>query len=229
MPKTILLKQTDIIIPLNPPTKPPNKEKDKNEQISHQFLRQDKHRAERDRRGTPEPAPREKLMRSHVSNNTVTRAQNKPTPRRQTVPLTIWVKPIEKEDLQRIASAEKVSLSQAGRTLLRKAMQTRIDMQYSSFLEPMLERAISKHLRQRDTRMISLLVRIAFDSRQTRSIVTNILGLQPDISPELLRDILSESDKRAKANIGRKTPQIQTLMETLEKLFFEQEQKEPKD
>jgi hypothetical protein len=101
MPKTILLKQTDIIIPLNPPTKPPNKEKDKNEQISHQFLRQDKHRAERDRRGTPEPAPREKLMRSHVSNNTVTRAQNKPTPRRQTVPLTIWVKPIEKEDLQR--------------------------------------------------------------------------------------------------------------------------------
>lgn len=150
-------------------------------------------------------------MRSHVSNNTVTRAQNKPTPRRQTVPLTIWVKPIEKEDLQRIASAEKVSLSQAGRTLLRKAMQTRIDMQYSSFLEPMLERAISKHLRQRDTRMISLLVRIAFDSGQTRSIVTNILGLQPDISPELLIDILSESDKRAKANIGRKTPQMQTL------------------
>src|SRR5512132_1890020 len=102
-------------------------------------------------------------------------------------------------------------------------------MQYSSFLEPMLERAINKHSRQRDTRMISLLVRIAFDSGQTRSIVTNILGLQPDISPELLRDILSESDKRAKANIGRKTPQMQTLLETLEKLCFEQEQKEPKD
>jgi hypothetical protein len=99
-------------------------------------------------------------------------------------------------------------------------------MQYGAVFEPMIERAIGKHLRQRDTRLIALLVRIAFDSGQTRSIVTNILGLQPDITPDLLRDIILESDRRAKLNISRKTPQMTELMETLQKLFFEQNREE---
>jgi hypothetical protein len=86
----------------------------------------------------------------------------------------------------------------------------------------MFERILDRYLNSRDSRVISLLVRIAFDSGQTRSIVTNILGLQPDISPELLRDIIAESDKRAKANIMRKTPQVTELIESLEKWFFEQ-------
>ena len=86
----------------------------------------------------------------------------------------------------------------------------------------MFERILGRYLNSRDTRVISLLVRIAFDSGQTRSIVTNILGLQPDISPDLLRDIIQESDKRAKSNIIKKTPQISELTQALEKWFFEQ-------
>jgi hypothetical protein len=100
-------------------------------------------------------------------------------------------------------------------------MQARADLHYSSILEPIIERSIARYLGSRDSRIISLLVRIAFDSGQTRSIVTNILGLQPDISPELLRDIIAESDKRAKSNIMRRTPQLTELIEALEKWFFE--------
>jgi hypothetical protein len=47
------------------------------------------------------------------------------------------------------------------------------------------------------------------------------LGLQPDITPELLREIITESDKRAKGNITRITPQITELIEALEKWFFQ--------
>ena len=161
-------------------------------------------------------------------NKSFARVQNKPSTKRQTVPLTIWVKPIEKEDLERVASLEKISLSQAGRTLLRRGMQTNVEMRYASFLEPVIERVIARHLNNRDSRIISLLVRIAFDSGQTRGIVTNILGLQPDITPDLLRDILDGADKSAKSNIMKKTPQVEELIEALNKWFFETNREENK-
>jgi hypothetical protein len=82
----------------------------------------------------------------------------------------------------------------------------------SAVLEPVIENILKRYLNNRDTRIISLLVRIAYDSGQTRSIVTNILGLQPDISPELLREIIAESNEHAKLNITRKTPQITELL-----------------
>jgi hypothetical protein len=82
-------------------------------------------------------------------SNSFARVQNKPSTKRQTVPVTIWVKPIEKEDLERVASAEKISLSQAGRTLMRKGMQTSVEMRYASFLEPVIERVIARYLNNR--------------------------------------------------------------------------------
>jgi hypothetical protein len=111
---------------------------------------------------------------------------------------------------------------------LRRALRQDIDLQYTATLEPVIERILAKYLNHRDSRIISLLVRIAFDSGQTRSIVTNILGLQPDITPELLREIIEESDKRAKTNITRKTPQITSLMEALEQWFFQTNREEGK-
>lgn len=142
--------------------------------------------------------------------------------------MTLWVEPIEKQQVQAIADSEKISLSQAGRALMRKGMQTRIDMQYSSFLEPVIERILARYLNNRDSRLISLLVRIAYDSGQTRAIATNILGLQEDITPDLLRDILDGADNTAKSNIMKKTPQIEELIEALNKWFFETGREESK-
>lgn len=94
-------------------------------------------------------------------DNNILRSQNGRRPSRKTIHFTLWIKPIVKEYLQRLADREGISLSQAGGALLEKAMQTRIDMQYGAMLEPIIERSITKYLRQRDTRIISLLVRIA--------------------------------------------------------------------
>lgn len=196
------------------------KRRQKQEPAYH-VLWQDKHRGETASPASVQPAPHGGLPRSHEPNSSFARSQNGYAGRRKTVPLTLWVQPIEKEQLQRIADAEKISLPQAGRAFIRQGMQARADLQYSSILEPIIERSIARYLGNRDSRIISLLVRIAFDSGQTRSIVTNILGLQPDISPELLRDIIAESDKRTKSNIMRRTPQITELIEALEKWFFE--------
>jgi hypothetical protein len=46
--------------------------------------------------------------------------------------------------------------------------------------------------------------------------VTNILGRQPGVTPDMLKSILDGSSKTAKGNITRKTPQLTELIEAVE-------------
>jgi hypothetical protein len=62
------------------------------------------------------------------------------------------------------------------------------------------------------TRLALLLVRVAFASEQTRSLVTNILKRQPGLSSEALDDILDRSAEAAKSKITKKTPQLEELI-----------------
>lgn len=107
-------------------------------------------------------------------------------------------------------------MSAAGSAFLEKAIQQRVDMQYSPLLKPIIEQAIARQMRTISTRLAWLLVRVAFDAGQTRSMVTNILGRQPGVTPEILQTILEGSGKTAKANITRRTPQIVELIEAVE-------------
>ena len=156
-------------------------------------------------------------MRPHEMNSNSSRSQKQSTPKRKTVHLTLWVKPVVKAELQRIAQREGVSVSATGGAFLEKALQANVDMQYGSLLQPIIESAIRKQMRGISTRLAWLLVRVAFDSGQTRSLVTNILGRQPGVTPEVLKTILDSSSKTAKGNITRKTPQLIELIEAVER------------
>ena len=193
------------------------------EKRTPQVIRQDKRRLTTARPRLSQPAADTNCTRAAGPYNGGVRSQNKSEEAKTTGRITIWgVGEPLKAGLERIAVRDGISLSAVGLALIRRAIQEDIDLHYTATLEPMFERILQRYLNSRDTRVISLLVRIAFDSGQTRSIVTNILGLQPDISPDLLRDIIQESDKRAKSNIIKKTPQISELTQALEKWFFEQ-------
>jgi hypothetical protein len=67
---------------------------------------QDKGRISSARIGTAQPAPRQNPMRPHSLNTGAARSKNKPKPKRKTVHLTLWVDPIVKRELQRIAEQE---------------------------------------------------------------------------------------------------------------------------
>lgn len=138
-------------------------------------LRQDKGALGRARTASRQPAPRERRMRSHQLNNNTSRSQKKPTPKRKTVHLTLWVKPIVKAELQRKAESEGLSVSATGAAFLEKALQQHVDMQYSALLQPIIREAIVKQMRSISTRLAFLLVRVAFATEQTRSLATNIL------------------------------------------------------
>ncbi len=179
-------------------------------------VRQDKGAFLRARTASRQPAPFANRMRPQAVNTPAPRSQTRPTPKRKTKHLTLWVKPGVKAELQRKAAQEGISVSAAGNALLEQALQHHIDMHYGAFLQPIIEQAIRKQMQGISTRLAWLLVRVAFDAGQTRNLVTNILGRQPGITPDLLKTILEQSGKAAKGNITRKTPQLTELMDAVE-------------
>jgi hypothetical protein len=114
----------------------------------------------------------------------------------------------------------------AGGALLERALQSHVDMQYGALLNPVIEQAIARQMRGISTRLAWLLVRIAFDSGQTRSLVTNILGRQPGVTQPLLKTLLESSGRSAKGNIMRRTPQIKELIEAVEQWMVEDDRGE---
>jgi|SRR5918992_712754 hypothetical protein len=190
-------------------------------------VRQDKGRMKSARIGTKQPAPHENPMRPHELNTRAARSKNKPTPKRKTVHLTLWVDPIVKRELQRIAEQEGLTVSKTGSAFLKQALQHNVDLHYSALLTPIIETAIDKRMNSRDSRLAWLLVRIAFDTGQTRSLVTNILGRQQGMTEDVLKNILAMSQRTAKGNLTRRTPQITELMEAVEKWLAEDEEKKP--
>src|SRR6266568_2396925 len=136
--------------------------------------------------------------------------------KRQTVKLTTWVKPSVKQELQRIAEAEKLSLSRVGAVGLEDWLAKRLDIHYASFLEPIIQRALAKGMRAYSSRIAMLLVRSMFTSEQTRALVTNILTRQQGINQSVLEEILNGTSDTAKRNIKQITPQLATLIAEVE-------------
>jgi len=177
----------------------------------------------RARIASPQPASLKKDMRAQRMGTTNSRSQNRPNVKRKTVKLTLWVKPVVKAELERIAESEGISVSRAGAAFLEQAIQQDIHTQYGALIDPIIEKAIAKHMRSYSNRIAILLVRSLFASEQTRSLATNILGRQPGVSQPVLEEILNGSSNAAKRNITRVTPQLQELLEAVERWIEEGE------
>src|SRR3954462_9051185 len=196
-------------------------------------VRQDKSATLRGRVATAQPERPAPVMRSHQEGSQPPRTQNNTTDKRKTVPLTLWVKPFIKAEVQRLVGLEQhqgkedVSLSSVGGAFLERGLQQNVDMQYGALLGPIIEHAIDRRMRARDNRLVALLVRIAFETGQIRGIVTNNLAIQPGITNEILKTVLTESQKEAKKNITRRTPQIAEIIEELKQWMAAEEGQKP--
>jgi hypothetical protein len=179
---------------------------------AHGDVGQDKRAFTLARIPSPQPARSHIPMRAQPTDNKTPRSQNTPVAKRRTVQLTLWTNPIVKAEIQRIAKREGVSDSAVGAAFLEKALQQNADLEYGALLRPIIESAIKENLQTMSTRLALLLVRVAFASEQTRSLVTNILKRQPGLSSEALDDILDRSADAAKGKITKKTPQLEELI-----------------
>ncbi len=201
----------------------PTPTKSRNVQQPRSGVGQDKGAHSRARIASTQPAPPEKVMRPRQMETDTPRSQKKSTTRRKTVHLTLWVKPVVKTELQRIAERDGLSVSATGGAFLERAMQTNIDMQYGALFQPIMEQAIRKHMRSYSSRIAVLLVRSLFASEQTRSLATNMLGRHPGVTQPILEEILNGSSQAAKRNITRITPQLADLLKEVERWMQEGE------
>src|SRR2546422_62869 len=99
------------------------------------------------RTASPQPAPPKKGMRPTPNEVTRTRPQRETSKKRKTVHLTLWVKPVVKAELQRIAEQEQLSVSSVGAVFLEKALQHNLHSQHTSLLDLTISKAIGKHMR----------------------------------------------------------------------------------
>jgi len=202
-----------------------NKEKPKIDQDAHGEVWQDKRAETRARIAMRHPARSNNPMRAQDPNTKTERSKKRQDHKRRTAQLTLWVSPIEKAEIQRRAEREQLSISSVGAALLRKGMQTDLDMQYGALLTTAFENTIHRKMRARDNRLAMLLVRIAFSVEQTRSLTTNILGRQPGIPPEVLNNILDHSAKAAKQKITRRSPELEELINEIKTYLTHEEAK----
>jgi hypothetical protein len=174
------------------------------------------------RTATPQPASPTKDPRSRQLQTNNPRSQKRTSRKRKTVQVVIWVKPVVKAELQRIAEQESLSVSQTGAAFLETALQQNLHIQHAALLDPIIDKAIRKHMRSYSTRIALLLVRVAFDAGQTRSVVTNILNKLPGVTQGMVQDILTKSSDTAKRNITRKTPQLASIIAEIEQWMKEE-------
>jgi hypothetical protein len=186
------------------------------QKIVYAEVGQDKIGVAVDRSASAQPAVVMQEQRSVRVSKKTTRTQTVPAASTNAVPVQFWVKPIVKAELSRMAAIDGLSLSATGAALLEEIIRQKLHVQQAATLETVLEKIIAKSHRALATRLAWLLVRIAFDTGQTRVLTTNILGRQEGMSEENLKEILATADKRTKANLTRRTPQLTELMQAIE-------------
>jgi hypothetical protein len=168
-----------------------------------------------------QPAPVTKVTLSQFTNNDVVRSRNVSGAENKSGRISFWADLALQERLKAVALREGLSISATCAAFLRKSLQQDIDLEYSATLEPFIDRVFTRNMRSLATRLSWLLVRVAFDAGQTRSLVTNILGRQQGVTEPLLNTILKSSRNSAKANIMRRTPQIKELISAVEQWMIE--------
>ncbi len=153
----------------------------------------------------------------------VPRSQNRSSYTRPTRHTTLHLKLRVRAELERKAREEGLSVSATGAAILEWFFEQSISTQHAATLERAIETSIGKHMRSYSTRLAVLLVRVAFASEQTRSLVTNILARQQGVTPTMLNHILDGSSNAAKRNITRKTPQLEAIITEVEQWLTERE------
>jgi hypothetical protein len=195
---------------------------------AHGDVRQDKRAKTSARTATAQPARSHIPMRAEPLTTNTPRSQNTPKARKPKEKLTLWIDPIVKAEVQRRATREGLSDSEAGAALLKKGIQVDVDMSYGALLTPVFENVLRRYMAARDNRMASLLVRACIAIEQTRGVAVNILGRQPAktqnvLKPDVLNDILDRSLDDAKKKITNRSPELKELIKELNRWIVDGE------
>src|SRR3989442_2498961 len=200
-----------------------NQIKAKNEHKTHGGVGQDNNGVGRGRAASGEPVIVGNSPRTRGLNHLLPRSQKHSTSRK-TVQVASWVDEPIRAQLAELARSQNLSMSQTIHDLLKEILRQKFHQQQAATLPSIIEKAVAKSNRSLATRLAWLLVRIAFDTGQTRVLATNILGMQAGMTEENLKEIFRNPAKRPKDNVPRKAPQLTKIMEAVAKRGSEGEE-----
>ena len=168
-------------------------------------VRQDKRGKSTARSASAQPARSDIPHRAVPLNTKTTRSKNTNDDNFRSAQLTLWIEPRVKAEVIRRASelGGDATPSSVGAELLKRGLQTDLDMAYGALLTPVFENVLKRYMSARDNRLAILLVRACIGIEQVRSLSVNTLGRQPSkvsnpISPDALNSILDHSLDDAK-------------------------------
>ncbi len=151
--------------------------------------------------------------------------------KRRAVKVTLWVKPVVKAELERLAGMDGLSISKTGAFLLEEAIHQKLHIQHALLMQPIIEQTVRKELRSFGNRLVFFLIRIAFSTEQARILITNVLDRilkREGVSPDNFISLLDQSNRMARRNIIRNTPQLRSLITEWEDSFSEEGREEGK-
>jgi hypothetical protein len=137
--------------------------------------------------------------------------------------LTLRIDPIEMDKIRRKAKDEGISLSKAGGAYFRSGLESERGEEYRAMLEPVIEGILNRHMAARDNRLALLLVRTYLASEQTRGLATYITSRQPDMTTDILNDILDNTFHGAKKKLIRRSPELEELIREVKSWIIEEE------
>jgi hypothetical protein len=189
-------------------------------------VRQDKARIASARTASGQPAVVKHAVRAKPLRPNGTRSTNGNVAKSSTVHLDLWVNPIVKAELQRLAEQEGLSMSATGAALLEAAIRQKLNIQHGVLLQPIIKTAIHEAMQGISNRLAYLLARTAFSSEQTRAIATNILGRQAGMTEDLLKTILTMTKRTAQGNLTRRNPELEELIAAI-KQWLDHDEHDP--
>src|SRR5215217_842632 len=153
----------------------------------------------------------------------MSRVQNMIVHKRRKEKLTLRIDPIEMDKVRRKAKDEGISLSKAGGAYFKTGLHAERGEEYRAMLEPVIASILTQHMAARDNRLALLLVRNYLVAEQNRGLTTYVASRQPDMTPDILNDILDNTFKEAKKKLIRRSPELEELIKEVKSWIIEEE------
>ena len=164
----------------------------------------------------------EKGTRSRPLNINSDRSKKYST-KRKTVPAMGWVERPVSDEIDRIAKESGQTRSHTIATLLKEAVHQRLHIQHAVMLSPLVRKSVVKGIQG----LLPLLIAIAYDAHQTRSLAG--IALAKEIRSEEMERIRERTAKKARESILHQRPQIAELVDIARDWFAALEQGEDAD
>jgi hypothetical protein len=103
------------------------------------------------------------------------------------------------------------------------------DIDYSITLKPLIEATIDRRMAARDNRLALLLVRNYLVGEQNRGLTTYLVGRVPDMTPEVLNDLLDTTFREAKKKLIRRSPELEELIKEVKSWVIAGEEQKGKE